>query len=121
MIANNTLEFSSQLSNYKILLNSTDRFGYMYWKSRCEGELFNNFCHKYNFLQNYIKTIFSGLGDGWAPVIFNSEEELAFVKAIHEDFNEIHSYWVGGFTDSELNSNVEYSNYYSDAGGNHMC
>ena len=53
-----------------------------------------------------------------APVIFNTEEELAFIRANQEDFNDIPSYWVGGSTDLERNELVEYSDYYSNEEGN---
>ena len=54
----------------------------------------------------------SAIGDGWAPVIFNTEEELAFIRANQEDFNDIPSYWVGGSTDLERNELIEYCDYY---------
>ena len=59
----------------------------------------------------------SAIGAGWAPVIFNTEEELAFVRAIQKDFNNIPSYWTGGSTDLEINELVEYHDYYSNEEG----
>ena len=45
VVINSPLKFASPQSNYEILLNTTNKFGYIYWKLRCEGELIHNHWH----------------------------------------------------------------------------
>ena len=45
VVNNNPLKFASPHSNYEILLNSTNRFSYIYWQLRCEGELLHIHWH----------------------------------------------------------------------------
>ena len=61
---------------------------------------------------------FSELGEGWARAVLNSIEELDFIRGGQNGILDIESYWIGGSTDAEKNSTLEYSDYYTNDSGN---
>ena len=62
-----------------------------------------------------------GLGDGWAPAILNSEEELAFIRRTEDRTIVIQSYYIGGSTDvEEIGRTIEYSDYIPSSSGNNV-
>ena len=60
---------------------------------------------------------FSGLGEGWSPATFESEGEFVFITEAQRGFSDSRDYWVDGFTDLKLGSNVPYSTYYTSLSG----
>ena len=63
------------------------------------------------------------LGDGWAPVILETEEEWDFIRAAdmyftienwYPYYNEW--YWIGGTTSDHSVLNSPYSDYIPDPG-----
>ena len=59
---------------------------------------------------------FSALGNGWDLAIFDSVEELAFIREAQKRLGNINDYWIGGFTDSESGRIIQYSAYSSKSG-----
>ena len=53
----------------------------------------------------------SDLGDGWGPVILNSQTELIFIKEIHKELNASINYWIGGSTDVENEDSLTFLDY----------
>ena len=57
------------------------------------------------------------LGEGWAPVVFDSEDELAFIRAGEIGSNVPNTYWAGCSTDAHTDSIIQYSNYSTTRSG----
>ena len=66
------------------------------------------------------KLLLKDLGDGWAPTVLESEEELNFLSKHQNGNDDVQSYWIGGFTDAAKDSTIDYSHYYTDGEGNIM-
>ena len=69
---------------------------------------------------NRFKVTFSDLGDGWAPAVLDSQEELDLIRQGQKRNRELWSYWIGGSTAAEIDSTIKYSNYYTNGSGNHI-
>ena len=64
---------------------------------------------------------FQDLGEGWAPAVLNSLEELDFIIGGERDFPIIQSYWIGGSTNATKGSTLQYPDDYStDGSGNDL-
>ena len=116
------LEFSSPHSNYK-LIDHSDRKNYTYWSSRCKkGELIS--CHylivRGNKNYKAMSMIYlSDFGDGWAPTVLNSREELSFILKGFKNIGPSHrKHYIGGSTDHGPNKKITYSKYYNNGSGN---
>ena len=72
----------------------------------------------YYKLKHCVTFVFLELDDGWSASVLNSEEELAFVRGGAGYHSVIQSYWIGGTTDADKNSTIEYSEYYTNMSGN---
>ena len=48
----------------------------------------------------------------------NSEEEFDFVRGGADYHSVIQSYWIGGSTDADKGSTIEYSEYHTNVSGN---
>ena len=73
----------------------------------------------YYKLKHCVTFILLEIGDGWGPLVLNSEEELDFVRRGSEfQAPTIQSYWIGGSTDANKSSTIEYSEYYTNMSGN---
>ena len=57
--------------------------------------------------------LFLGLGEGWEPAILESEEEMAFIRQGHRGLSDIRSFYIGGFSDSNPGTIIDYSEYYN--------
>ena len=62
----------------------------------------------------------SALGNGWAPAILNTEQEMTFIQEAQKGLNDFRNYWIGGFTYSEPGSKIGYSRYYTISSGNYV-
>ena len=51
------------------------------------------------------------LGNGWAPVILETEEEFNFVRAADRIINNPRNYWIDGSTNNCCIAEIEYSDY----------
>ena len=49
--------------------------------------------------------------------MFETEEEMAFVREAQKGLNDSASYWIGGYTDSVPDSPFPYSAYYTTGSG----
>ena len=65
----------------------------------------------------------SDLGDGWAPVVLDSLEELAFILKGHKTIGrDYQRYWIGGSTNVNEGRALEYNNYiWNESGNNVVC
>ena len=72
----------------------------------------------YYELKHCVTFIFLELGDGRSASVLNSEEELDFVRTGAGYHSVIQSYWIGGTTDADKGSTIEYSEYYTNMSGN---
>ena len=54
---------------------------------------------------------FLDIGEGWAPTIINSPEELDFLKHAQKSFIDDRSYWLGGSTSKKPWSIINLSDY----------
>ena len=61
-------------------------------------------------------------GEGWAPAILNSAEELAFIREGQAGNKEVSTYWIGGSIDAIFTvDNVDiFSRYIPDGSGNYI-
>ena len=51
------------------------------------------------------------LGEGWAASVLDNQGEFDFIKEGQRTFHHSRNYWVGGTTNSNLNSYIDYSEY----------
>ena len=72
----------------------------------------------YYKLKHCVTFVFLELGDGWSASVLNSKEELDFVRGGASYHIVIQSYWIGGSTDADKGSTIEYSEYYTNMSGN---
>ena len=64
---------------------------------------------------------FSDLGDGWAPALLNSPEELSFILIGFEYIGSSHQkHYIGGSTHHAPDKEIKYSEYYNNGSGNHF-
>ena len=61
---------------------------------------------------------FSALGEGWAPAILNSPEELDFIRQGQLWFSDDRSYWLGGSTNTQPWEHIDLSDYNTGDSGN---
>ena len=61
------------------------------------------------------------LGNGWAPAILNSQEELDFILGAHT-LSELQYYWIGGSADLSEGSTITYATqlYLPNSSGKHI-
>ena len=64
------------------------------------------------------KLYLSDLGEGWAPTVIGSEEELAFIRGGEIGNNVPNTYYLGGSTDADTDTTLQYSDYITDRSGN---
>ena len=65
-----------------------------------------------------IMLYFTDLGERWAPAVLDSEEELAFIRGGEIGNNVPNNYWIGGSTDADSGSILQYSDYITSREGN---
>ena len=63
---------------------------------------------------------FKGLGDGWAPAVFESFGEYYFIKEGQAGNRIVTSYWIGGSTNFIRDRTIKYSSYLTHVSGNHI-
>ena len=51
--------------------------------------------------------------------MIDTKGELAFIGEAQKGFNNIRSYWIGGFTD-QPSGTLEYSDYYTSGSGKNI-
>ena len=56
------------------------------------------------------------MGEGWAPAIINSEDELEFIRTQQLGFSSLRDYSVGGSTYS-TSYDISYEEYRTDSEG----
>ena len=67
---------------------------------------------------------FSELGEGWGPTILDSEGEMAFIKQGQRSLSDIRTYFIGGFSDFDPGTIIDYSDYFNagtSGPGNVLC
>ena len=74
----------------------------------------------YYKLKHCVTFVFLELGDGWSASVLNSKEELDFVSGGASYHIVIQSYWIGGSTDADKGSTLNYSDYITDESGNEL-
>ena len=116
-VNSSALEFTSPESYYQKLVSSS-KFDYTYWSPKCGGEfVFDSFVViDVESILLISQLLLKDLGDGWAPTVLESDEELNFLSKHQNGNDNVHSYWIGGFTDAAK----DYSDYYTDGEGNIM-
>ena len=53
----------------------------------------------------------SELGEGWAPAILDTEEEMNFIKEGQKKFSDNRSYRIGGEATQRPPASIDYSDY----------
>ena len=119
------LKFASAVSHYETLVDIVTH-DHIYWSSKCEGEFFLSKLYQNEYPRSSpsyeLITILciSGLGYGWGPAILETEREISFVVQAQKGFNNIRSYWIGGFTDIDPGNIIQhYSDYFTSRSGHH--
>ena len=71
--------------------------------------------HKY-VMQTTIQITFPALGEEWAPVVLDSEEEWDYIFNRHSAL-PLQRYWIGGSTDAVKKRKIGYNDYIASSSG----
>ena len=64
---------------------------------------------------------FSDFGDGWAPAVLNSPEELSFILKGFKNIGLSHNrHYIGGSARHGPNKIIKYFEYHTNGSGNHF-
>ena len=64
----------------------------------------------------------SVIGNGWKPVVLDTQEEYDFIKKVQTSFNNSVHYWIGGSTNVNVSINdvvLNFTNYIGNNSGNY--
>ena len=62
------------------------------------------------------------IGNGWKPVVLDTQEEYDFIKKVQTSFNNSVHYWIGGSTNVNVSINdvvLNFTNYIGNNSGNY--
>ena len=58
------------------------------------------------------------IGPGWCPVVLSDQREADFMKQALRSFSDKSSCWIGGSTDTDPGSLIDFDSYLSGSRGN---
>ena len=61
------------------------------------------------------------MGEGWKTAVLENSDEYDFVAEGQKSFSDSFPYWIGGSTNSESNTTIEYTDYIINDAGTVMC
>ena len=61
----------------------------------------------------------SDIGDGWKPVVLNTQEEYDFIRESQKVLSNSVPYWIGGSANYLPNVTINYIDYIANSSGTH--
>ena len=62
----------------------------------------------------------SDIGDGWKPVVINSQVEYNFIREAQKVLSNSVPYWIGGSANYLPNVTINYNDYIANNSGTHI-